>query len=99
MVPKFTPATKTRTWFSDNNVDVLPWPVKSPDLNIIENLWGLLARAVYKDFRQYNSEAELKEAIVHCWSEIDLSSIEKLYESMPGRCRDVLERQGRAIDA
>lgn len=26
----------------------MEWPAKSPDINIIENIWGRLARDVYK---------------------------------------------------
>ncbi len=35
---------ETRMWFSGNIVYVLPRPAKSPNVNTIENLWGLLAR-------------------------------------------------------
>lgn len=36
-----------KTWFSEKNVDVIDWLAKSSDLNPVENLQGILARAVY----------------------------------------------------
>jgi hypothetical protein len=36
--PKHT-ANIVRAWFEGNQVDLLPWPPNSPDINIIENLW------------------------------------------------------------
>ena len=33
-------------WFKTKNTDVLDWSTKSPDLNPIENLWGILSRSV-----------------------------------------------------
>jgi hypothetical protein len=29
-------------WFEENNIDVLPWPASSPDMNIIEHVWHRL---------------------------------------------------------
>ena len=79
-------------------MDVLPWPAGSPDLNIIENLWGVLARSVYKDNKQFGSKEELKKAMHRAWNDISISTIHKLYDSMPKRCMDVIEREGRKIN-
>jgi DDE superfamily endonuclease len=81
-------------WFSKNKVAVVDWPVKSPDLNIIENLWSTLSRKVYTEGRQYRSTNDLKQAIEKSWQEINQGEIDKLYESLPGRIFEVIKNQG-----
>ena len=41
-----------KDWFKTKNIEVLNWPTKSPGLNPIENLWGILSRRVYKNKHQ-----------------------------------------------
>ena len=36
-----------KNWFVANNVQVLSWPAKSPDLNIVEKIRTMLVHQVY----------------------------------------------------
>ncbi len=53
-------AKGTKSWFNDHGVTVLNWPANSPDLNPIENLWGIVKRKM-RDTRPNNAD-ELKAA-------------------------------------
>ena len=50
-----------KTWFEET--DLLPWPSRSPDINPIENPWGILTREVYASGKQYSNVKELKRGI------------------------------------
>lgn len=85
---------EAKEWFRVNNVDVLEWPSRSPDLNPIENLWGWLVRAVYRNGRQFRTRDELKEAIRESWNQIPLSLLQSLIDSMTSRLTDVIKANG-----
>jgi len=85
----------TKSFLSDINVAVLDWPALSPDLNPIENLWGILSRVVYDGGKQYESVAELEKAVRAAWDSIPEATLLTLVKSMPDRCSDVLINQGR----
>ncbi len=69
-------AKGTKSWFNDHGVTVLDWPANSPDLNPIENLWGIVKRKM-RDIRP-NNEDDLKAAIKATWASIPPQQCHKL---------------------
>ncbi len=62
----------TKSCFNDHGVTVLDWPANSPDLNPMENLWGIVKRKM-RDTRPNNAD-DLKVAIKATWASITRSS-------------------------
>ncbi len=74
-------AKGTKSWFNDHGVTVLDWPANSPDLNPIENLWGIVKRKM-RDTRPNNAD-ELKATVKETWASIPPQQCLKLITSMP----------------
>jgi hypothetical protein len=66
-------------------------------LNIIENVWGVLARRVYAEGRQFDSTTDLTNQIRLEWSKIDKKYIRKLVKNMPKRLRLLSRGKGGPI--
>ncbi|CDF40127.1 unnamed protein product [Chondrus crispus] len=92
----FTGYIGSGSFFEEEEVPVMDWPAKYPDLNPIENLWGLLARAVYVGCRQFDNVEELKEAVWEAWDNITTDTLKFLLGSMERRCRDCYLAKGGA---
>ncbi len=85
-------AKGTKSWFNDHGVTVLDWPANSPDLNPIENLWGIVKRKM-RDTRPNNAD-DLKAAIKATWASIPPQQCHKLITSMPRRIEAVIKAKG-----
>lgn len=72
----------------------MDWPTKSPDLNLIENLWGILSRRVYKNKDQFEDSETLKSCIKQYWNEISSETPRKLIDSIQNRCVELLQLRG-----
>uniref|UniRef100_A0A8R1IL10 Tc1-like transposase DDE domain-containing protein n=1 Tax=Caenorhabditis japonica TaxID=281687 RepID=A0A8R1IL10_CAEJA len=48
------------------------------DLNPIEDVWGLLAQAVYRHGKQFQTVGELKDAVTDEWDKLQSSYLESL---------------------
>ena len=88
----------TLEWFDQNAIVVMDWPACSPDLNPIENVWGILARRVYAEGKHFGSLQELKLTIIREWEALPQDLLKKLVNSMPKRVGDVIFHHGRHLD-
>ena len=85
-------ARATVAYLARENINVLPWPSKSPDLNPIEHLWDDLDARVRE--RQHQTLAELGHALQDEWRLIPQARLQRLIRSVPNRCRAVLAARG-----
>lgn len=78
----------------DMNVQVLPHPPQSPDLNPIEHLWEHLDRQI--TFEDRSSLDDFKSALLREWNSIPVEVCQKLVYSMDNRLEAVISSRGRA---
>lgn len=58
----------TRQRMGKKGIQVLPWPARSPDLHIIEKVWGMLAKCVYARGKQFKNLTQLREAMEEAYA-------------------------------
>ena len=76
-----------------NNVKLLDWPAKSPDLNPIEHVWDLLKRRV-RQLRQYRTLGQLQHDVNQIWRQITQPTNQNYICSMRQLCRAVTDANG-----
>ena len=75
--PKHT-CKKAKERFKNHQINVMPWPVQSPDLNPIEHLW--------QHFRKFGECPEPPKDILELWERVDQE-----WEAIPASvCRDLV---------
>jgi len=84
-------ASVITAYFEYKEIEVLDWPPKSPDLNLIESVWSQL-KANLKI--SYKGSEELKEDIIRSSKSIHSSYIKNLYLSMKRRLQAIIEAKG-----
>lgn len=89
-------AKATKKFLADKGVQVMPnWPSNSPDLNPIENVWGIMKQQVYR--QQYTKLEELKAAVLLAWAALPQSTLRNLMAGMHKRVEKVLRLRGGYI--
>jgi transposase len=81
-------------YLEQNNINVLPWPSKSPDLNPIEHLWDQLDKSLRQRRPPPQTLDQLRQMLQQEWQTIPRNNVRNLIESMPRRCRAVLAARG-----
>lgn len=91
--PKHT-SKKATKWLEDHNITLLEWPAQSPDINVIEHLWGHIKRELAKYPRAPSGVWELWERVVEVWNNIPPEVCQNLIESIPRRLEAVIKAKG-----
>ena len=82
-----------REWFEWVGVDYIrDWPGNSPDLNPIENLWGLIKRRLRG--RDTSTVPKLVKEIEDIWEHFEPSLLQNLALSVPLRLKSCVKRKG-----
>ena len=84
----------TRNWLLTNNITTLNWPARSPDLNIVENVWATMSKDVCSHGKQFNSIVELQTSVIQSWDNINQDYVRNMYKSMYKRLLYVINRKG-----
>lgn len=92
--PKHTSNLCTN-WREENGVERMAWPACSPDLNPIENVWGILKSRI----REKNplTVKQLKTRIKKEWKLLEKQLAENLVFSVSRRVSDVIDVDGDTI--
>jgi len=92
--PKHT-SRVAKNFLQENVPAVMDWPSNSPDLNPIENLWGIVKRNV--EMRRPDNIDQLEQFMKDEWKKIPQDIIKNLIGSMERRCKLIIEADGDRI--
>ena len=86
-------AKVTKDWKAAHGIKVLDgWPGNSPDLNPIENVWGLIKTKISHE--NPTTIAEMKTICQRVWHDFTPDYLATLTASMPRRIEAVLKNEG-----
>jgi hypothetical protein len=86
-------AGTVQSWFQEHEIQLqhLPWPTQSPDLNITGPLWSVLETRMRNRFPPPTSLKQLEEVLQEEWYKFLLETVQNLYESIRRRIAAVLK--------
>jgi DDE superfamily endonuclease/Transposase len=89
-------ARATREELDRRGIQYDKWPPFSPDLNPIEMVWNWMKEWIQN---QYDDELihldDIRQAVQDAWDAVPEQKLRDLVDSMPARCRAVIEADGR----
>jgi hypothetical protein len=72
-------SNESKRWMADAGINVMEWPAASPDLSIIENVWGLMKNRI--ENLDPRSVPLWKQEIQNFWDDIDQDFLGNYFET------------------
>jgi hypothetical protein len=88
-------ANDVKAFMAQNDIDLLPWPPQSPDMNPIENLWAIIKKNRQKKYGLPKTKSDLIDQIFDVWDNLDPKLVERLADSANTRVKEVLKKKGK----
>ena len=79
-------------WFQENNIKILQWPARSPDLNLIKNVRNVLDRKLTK--APVTSAEHLRESLKEWFDSLSTDYCQKPFGSIKRRCELCIKNKG-----
>ena len=95
--PRHTPRGFHSTLFTMLQLMSCCWPSKSPDLNVIENLWSHISHSINALPERPRNAAQLKDAVHDQWRALSQVRVQRLVHSLHRRVMLVVEADGGHI--
>jgi Transposase/DDE superfamily endonuclease len=95
-------ANAVRLWLEENEIELMDWPVNSPDLNPIEHLWFFLKNKLHElypesddwDLSKQEVKDKMAQVLPECWEAIDQRVFDRLAATMSKRIKAVIKARG-----
>lgn len=85
----------TKSFLTLHTVPLITIPARSPEPNVIENVWSMLITELSKLGPQ--TAKSLRKNIIKAWNNIPQNSIDNCIRSMPRRVQLLIDHNGEAI--
>lgn len=87
-------ARVTLDYFEHAEINLLPWPPRSPDLSPIEHVWDMMGRRLNNLQQPPQTLAALRHEVKVARNEIPQEAINHLIRSMPRRINECVRHRG-----
>ncbi|GFX23565.1 transposable element Tcb1 transposase [Trichonephila clavipes] len=81
-------------FFINPQIELLPWPTRSRDLSLIENMWSMVAQRLIQITPPAATPDQLWQRVEAAGSAVPQEHIQSLFESMPRRMTAVISNNG-----
>ena len=82
----------TQEYLKKKGIIQVKRPANGPDINIIENIWSIFDNKLPK--LNIQNTDDLKTALQTVWTDISDDIVQKIFRSLPGRLRQVINGRG-----